>query len=207
MCDMFFVHKWLLHIVFWKWQTLPFDILPMSSSFKAKLLGGFLECMKRRLRWPWMWKRSQHCKASPKGKVWRVITLAFITSCMVGCILYCSGTGRPIHLHWFSYSRWLYGSWGRSISMKCQADLIGLPFTVFEKLCCYSSFSLEFGSSGCTVESFVKWFLHKRKNIPAMQWCHVFLPEFLVENLTVGFDILKMFSCDIWENIASLMDW
>lgn len=35
-----------------------------------------------------------------------------------------------------------------------------------------------------------------------MQWSDVFLPEFLVEDLTVGSDILKMFSCDILENVT-----
>lgn len=57
-----------------------------------------------------MRKRSQHYEASLRGKVWRVITSAFITSCMVDCILYCSGTGRPIHLHWLLYSGRLHGS-------------------------------------------------------------------------------------------------
>lgn len=72
-------------------------------------------------------KESQHCEASPRGKVWRVITMAFITSCMVDCILYCSGTGRPIHLHWLSYSRRLCGS-----GVKYQHEMsgwFGWPFT------------------------------------------------------------------------------
>lgn len=46
----------------------------------------------------------------PRGKVWRAIASAFITSFTVGCTLYCSGTGRPIHLHWLPYRRRLYGS-------------------------------------------------------------------------------------------------
>lgn len=44
---------------------------------------------------------------------------------------------------------------GRGIGMKCQADLIGLPFAVLAQLCCYCSFSPWFGSAGCVVELFV----------------------------------------------------
>lgn len=43
-------------------------------------------------------------KLHPWGKVGRVITSAFITTRMVDCILYCSGTDRLIYLHWLSYS-------------------------------------------------------------------------------------------------------
>lgn len=61
------------------------------------------------------------------GEVWRVITLAFITSCMVDCILYCSGTGRIIHLHWLSYCRRLYGS-GNEYQLE-MSGWFGWPFT------------------------------------------------------------------------------
>lgn len=74
-----------------------------------------------------MWKRRLHCEASPGGEVWRVITSAFITSCMVDCILYCSGTGRAIHLHWLSYSRRLYGS-GKEYQHE-MSGWFGWPFT------------------------------------------------------------------------------
>lgn len=68
-------------------------------------------------------------RPSPSGEAWRVITSAFITGCMVDCILYCSGTGRPIRLHWLSYSRQLYGS-GRGYRRE-MSGWFGWPFTFF----------------------------------------------------------------------------
>lgn len=74
-----------------------------------------------------MWKGSSTAKLHPGEKAPRVITSTFITSCMVDCILYCSGTSRPIHLHWLSYSRQLYGS-GKEYQRE-MSGWFGWPFT------------------------------------------------------------------------------
>lgn len=87
-----------------------------------------------------MWKGSSTAKLHPGEKALRVITSTFITSCMVDCILYCSGTSRPIHLHWLSYSRQLYGS-GKEYQRE-MSGWFGWPFTFFENCCCYCRLSL-----------------------------------------------------------------
>lgn len=74
-----------------------------------------------------MWKGSSTAKLHPGEKALRVITSTFITRCMVDCILYCSGTSRPIHLHWLSYSRQLYGS-GKEYQRE-MSGWFGWPFT------------------------------------------------------------------------------
>lgn len=55
-------------------------------------------------------KKSSAQRSPTQGRVWRLITLAFITASMVDCILYCLRADRPFHLHWLSYCRWLDGS-------------------------------------------------------------------------------------------------
>lgn len=118
-------------MAFWKWQTAStfwhFTHVIFIQDKIAGKSGGFSGYIKSRLKWSWMRKRRLHCEASPGGEVWRVITSAFITSCMVDCILYCSGTGRAIHLHWLSYSRRLYGS-GKEYQHE-MSGWFGWPFT------------------------------------------------------------------------------
>lgn len=120
-----------------------------------KLLGrlaSLFEYIKSRWRWSKNRRGESAVGAAMLHPVRRVIMLAFISSGTAECILYCSGRGRTIHLHWLSYSRLLYGS-GEEYQHEVSVSF-GRAFRFLGSFCCYCTLSLPIPALFQTLDSF-----------------------------------------------------